>query len=96
MQSYSNYILKPIGTRIWEAPLLKYNSEMWKCITCWSQGLIVKLTIGLHTYQAANNIYGQSLGYLDHVHSIHGSFLHYQPGWWRKEKNDQKSDMIRY
>jgi hypothetical protein len=59
--------------------IIQNNSEIWKFITCWSHGLIVKLTVGLHTYQAANNIYEQSLGYLDHVHNIHESFLHYQP-----------------
>jgi len=52
----------------------------------------------MHTYQAANNIFGQNLGYPGHVHNIHGSFLHYQPDEWGKEKNDQKecqkSDMM--
>jgi hypothetical protein len=72
---------------------MQNNSEIWKFITCWSHGLIVKLTVGLHTYQAANNIYEQSLGYLDHVHNIHESFLHYQPDWWGKDKTYQKSDM---
>jgi len=40
----------------------------------------------MHTYQAANNIFGQNLGYPGHVHNIHGSFLHYQPDGWGKEK----------
>ena len=52
----------------------------------------------MHTYQAANNIFGQNLGYPGHVNNIHGSFLHYQPDEWGKEKNDQKecqkSDMM--
>lgn len=39
-----------------------------------------------HTYQVANNIYEQRLGYLHHAHSIHESSLHCQPRPWNKMK----------